>query len=198
MPAPSAGSPPRSGWASAPTAGSGAPSSRRSRRRRRNTAAPRKGSPRRSRVSLPAGRGGAPGTGKSTVLLQVASGLAREGRPVLYASGEESEAQVKLRASRLGVRGEGIFVLAETSVERVIQATSDLSPFALIVDSIQTMFTSDLPGAPGSVGQVRECAGRLVFYGKKAGGGGFLWGHVTKEGAIAGPRGLGDLVGTLL
>src|SRR3970040_51762 len=142
--------------------------------------------------------GGDPGIGKSTVLLQVASGLAREGRPVLYVSGEESEAQVKLRASRLGVRGEGIFLLAETSVERVIAATSELSPFVLIVDSIQTMFTSDLPGAPGSVGQVRECAGRLVFYGKKAGVSVFLVGHVTKEGTIAGPRVLEHLVDTVL
>ena len=142
--------------------------------------------------------GGDPGIGKSTVLLQVANGLAREGRPVLYVSGEESEAQVKLRASRLGVRGEGIFLLAETSVERVIAATSELSPFVLIVDSIQTMFTSELPGAPGSVGQVRECAGRLVFYGKKAGVSVFLVGHVTKEGTIAGPRVLEHLVDTVL
>jgi DNA repair protein RadA/Sms len=142
--------------------------------------------------------GGDPGIGKSTVLLQVANGLAREGMPVLYVSGEESEAQVKLRASRLGVRGEGIFLLAETSVERVIQATSELSPFALVVDSIQTMFTSDLPGAPGAVGQVRECAGRLVFFGKKAGVSVFLVGHVTKEGTIAGPRVLEHLVDTVL
>src|SRR3990170_4924008 len=203
MPAPSAGSPPRSGWANAPTAGSGAPSSRRSRRRRRNTASPRKGFPCRSRFSWPTCRiapRSAPGagSGNSTALLQVASGLAREGRPVLYVSGEESEAQVKLRASRLGVRGEGIFLMAETSVERVIAATSELSPFVLIVDSIQTMFASDLPGAPGSVGQVRECAGRLVFYGKKAGVSVFLVGHVTKEGTIAGPRVLEHLVDTVL
>ncbi len=142
--------------------------------------------------------GGDPGIGKSTILLQAARGLCREGRPVLYVSGEESEAQVKLRASRLGVQGEGIFLLAETSVERVIAAATELSPSVLIVDSIQTMFTSDLPGAPGSVGQVRESAGRLVFFGKKAGVSVFLVGHVTKEGMIAGPRILEHLVDTVL
>ncbi len=142
--------------------------------------------------------GGDPGIGKSTVLLQVASGLAREGRTVLYVSGEESEAQVKLRASRLGVTSAGIYLMSETSVERVIAATSEISPFALVVDSIQTMFTSDLPGAPGAVGQVRECAGRLVFFGKKAGVSVFLVGHVTKEGTIAGPRVLEHLVDTVL
>ncbi|MGA7105561.1 MAG: DNA repair protein RadA [Candidatus Deferrimicrobiaceae bacterium] len=142
--------------------------------------------------------GGDPGIGKSTVLLQVASGLAREGRTVLYVSGEESEAQVKLRASRLGVASAGIYLMSETSIERVIAATSEISPFALIVDSIQTMFTSDLPGAPGAVGQVRECAGRLVFFGKKAGVSVFLVGHVTKDGTIAGPRVLEHLVDTVL
>ncbi|HEU5360662.1 MAG TPA: DNA repair protein RadA [Candidatus Deferrimicrobiaceae bacterium] len=142
--------------------------------------------------------GGDPGIGKSTILLQAARGLAREGRPVLYVSGEESEAQVKMRATRLGVPGEGIFLLSETSVERVIASASELSPSVLIIDSIQTMFTSDLPGAPGSVGQVRECAGRLVFFGKKAGVSVFLVGHVTKEGTIAGPRVLEHLVDTVL
>jgi len=142
--------------------------------------------------------GGDPGIGKSTLLLQAARGFARSGGKVLYVSGEESEAQVKMRAARLGVPGEGIFLLAETSVERVIESASDLSPAVLIVDSIQTMFTSDLPGAPGSVGQVRECAGRLVFFGKKTGISVFLVGHVTKEGAIAGPRVLEHLVDTVL
>jgi len=142
--------------------------------------------------------GGDPGIGKSTLLLQAARGLAGSGRKVLYVSGEESEAQIKMRASRLGVSGEGIFLLAETSVERGIESASVLSPAAVIIDSIQTMFTSDLPGAPGSVGQVRECAGRLVFFGKKKGVSVFLVGHVTKEGAIAGPRVLEHLVDTVL
>lgn len=142
--------------------------------------------------------GGDPGIGKSTLLLQVARGLRAGEGPVLYVSGEESEAQVKLRAGRLGVSETGIYLLSETSVERVIAASSELSPSVLIVDSIQTMFTSSLPGAPGSVGQVRDCAGRLVFYGKRAGVAVFLVGHVTKEGAIAGPRVLEHLVDTVL
>jgi DNA repair protein RadA/Sms len=142
--------------------------------------------------------GGDPGIGKSTILLQVAKGLAREGKPVLYVSGEESEAQVKLRAARLGVEEREIYLLAETSAEKVMAVASELSPSTLLIDSIQTMFTSDLPGAPGSVGQVRECAGRLVFYGKKAGISVFLVGHVTKEGTIAGPRVLEHLVDTVL
>jgi DNA repair protein RadA/Sms len=142
--------------------------------------------------------GGDPGIGKSTILLQVAKGLAREGKPVLYVSGEESEAQVKLRAARLGVAEREIYLLSETSVEKVMAVASELSPSALLIDSIQTMFTSELPGAPGSVGQVRECAGRLVFFGKKAGMSVFLVGHVTKEGTIAGPRVLEHLVDTVL
>ena len=142
--------------------------------------------------------GGDPGIGKSTILLQAARGLARHGRPVLYVSGEESEAQVKLRASRLGVTEAGIYLMSETSVERILSATGELSPGTLIVDSIQTVFSSDLPGAPGSVGQVRECAARLTFFGKKAGVAVFLVGHVTKEGAIAGPRMLEHLVDTVL
>ncbi|HEY5996704.1 MAG TPA: DNA repair protein RadA, partial [Candidatus Deferrimicrobiaceae bacterium] len=125
-------------------------------------------------------------------------GLAATGRPILYASGEESEAQIKMRAARMGIDGGSIYLMAETSLERVTQASSDLSPAALVVDSIQTVFSADLPGAPGSVGQVRECAGRLVFFGKKAGIAVFLVGHVTKEGAIAGPRVLEHLVDTVL
>ena len=142
--------------------------------------------------------GGDPGIGKSTILLQAARGLARHGKPVLYVSGEESEAQVKLRASRLGVTDAGIYLMSETSLERILSATGELSPGTLIVDSIQTVFSSDLPGAPGSVGQVRECAARLTFFGKKAGVSVFLVGHVTKEGAIAGPRVLEHIVDTVL
>ncbi|HEX9205695.1 MAG TPA: DNA repair protein RadA [Candidatus Deferrimicrobiaceae bacterium] len=142
--------------------------------------------------------GGDPGIGKSTVLLQVARGLARQGRAVLYVSGEESEAQVKLRATRLGIAEPGIYLMAETSLERILSAAGELAPATMIVDSIQTVFSSDLPGAPGSVGQVRECAARLVFFGKKAGISVFLVGHVTKEGAIAGPRVLEHIVDTVL
>jgi DNA repair protein RadA/Sms len=96
------------------------------------------------------------------------------------------------------VDGGAIWLMAETSLERITQAAADLSPAALVVDSIQTVFTGELPGAPGSVGQVRECAGRLVFFGKKAGISVFLVGHVTKEGAIAGPRVLEHLVDCVL
>ncbi len=142
--------------------------------------------------------GGDPGIGKSTILLQAARGLARQGKPVLYVSGEESEAQVKLRASRLGVADGGIYLMSETSLERILSAAGELSPAVMVVDSIQTVFSSDLPGAPGSVGQVRECAARLVFFGKKAGISVFLVGHVTKEGAIAGPRVLEHIVDTVL
>ena len=142
--------------------------------------------------------GGDPGIGKSTILLQAARGLARHGKAVLYVSGEESEAQVKLRASRLGVADAGIYLMSETSLERILSATGELSPGTLIVDSIQTVFSSDLPGAPGSVGQVRECAARLTYFGKKAGVSVFLVGHVTKEGAIAGPRVLEHIVDTVL
>ncbi|MCL1926838.1 MAG: DNA repair protein RadA [Syntrophorhabdaceae bacterium] len=142
--------------------------------------------------------GGDPGIGKSTVLLQAARGLASRGKNVLYVSGEESEAQVKLRASRLGISEDGIYLMSETSLERILAAASELSPAAMIVDSIQTVFSADLQGAPGSVGQVRECAARLVFFGKKAGISVFLVGHVTKEGAIAGPRVLEHIVDTVL
>jgi len=142
--------------------------------------------------------GGDPGIGKSTILLQVARGLSRQGKAVLYVSGEESEAQVKLRATRLGVAETGIYLMSETALERILSAAAELAPAAMIVDSIQTVFSSDLPGAPGSVGQVRECAARLVFFGKKAGISVFLVGHVTKEGAIAGPRVLEHIVDTVL
>ena len=142
--------------------------------------------------------GGDPGIGKSTILLQAARGLARQGQTVLYVSGEESEAQVKLRATRLGIAEGGIYLMSETSLERILAAANELSPAVMVVDSIQTVFSSDLQGAPGSVGQVRECAARLVFFGKKAGISVFLVGHVTKEGAIAGPRVLEHIVDTVL
>jgi len=142
--------------------------------------------------------GGDPGIGKSTILIQAARGLARSEKSVLYVSGEESEAQVKLRASRLGISEDEIYLMSETSLERILAAATELSPAAMIVDSIQTVFSSDLQGAPGSVGQVRECAARLVFFGKKAGISVFLVGHVTKEGAIAGPRVLEHIVDTVL
>ena len=142
--------------------------------------------------------GGEPGIGKSTLLLQVARDMAGEEAAVLYVSGEESLEQIKLRGDRLGVRDGRLFLLAETNLERILSQAERLAPRILIVDSIQTVFSSDLPGAPGSVGQVRECAARLTFFGKKAGVSIFLVGHVTKEGAIAGPRVLEHIVDTVL
>jgi DNA repair protein RadA/Sms len=145
--------------------------------------------------------GGDPGIGKSTLLLQVAKGIAStsaDGRPVLYATGEESEGQVKMRAARMGVSDRNIWLLAETSLDRILAAAAEMNPRALVVDSVQTVYSPDLPAAPGSVGQVRECSGRLVLFGKKAGIAVFLVGHVTKEGAIAGPRVLEHLVDTVL
>jgi DNA repair protein RadA/Sms len=142
--------------------------------------------------------GGDPGIGKSTLLLQASRALAELAGPVLYVSGEESAAQVKLRADRLGVAPRGLYFLAETDLTVVEAHAADLKPRALVVDSIQTMFLPGLESAPGSVSQVRECAARLMLFAKGRGIATFLVGHVTKDGAIAGPRVLEHLVDTVL
>jgi DNA repair protein RadA/Sms len=142
--------------------------------------------------------GGDPGIGKSTLLLQASRALAGAVGPVLYVSGEESAAQVKLRADRLGLAGADLYLLAETALEAVEAQVEALGPRALIVDSIQTVYLSDLESAPGSVSQVRECGGRLMALAKSRGIAVFLVGHVTKEGALAGPRVLEHLVDTVL
>jgi DNA repair protein RadA/Sms len=116
----------------------------------------------------------------------------------LYVSGEESPSQIKMRAQRLGVRTDNLYVLAETQLEEIIHAADGLEPQVLVIDSIQTMFTSELPSAPGSVGQVREVSGRLMIHAKRTGMPTFLIGHVTKDGAIAGPRVLEHIVDTVL
>jgi DNA repair protein RadA/Sms len=139
--------------------------------------------------------GGDPGIGKSTLLLQAAAVL--EGT-VLYVSGEESPAQIKLRADRLSVSSGSIMLLAETSLENILNTAAGVRPVAVVVDSIQTVFSEEMESAPGSVGQVRECAARLMFYAKQAGVPVFIIGHVTKEGAIAGPRVLEHIVDTVL
>lgn len=139
--------------------------------------------------------GGDPGIGKSTLLLQSMAGL--EG-PVLYVSGEESPEQIKLRADRMGISSDSIMLLPETSLESVLLAASEMEPSALVVDSIQTMRTDELDSTPGSVGQVRECAARTMFYAKNSGVPVFIIGHVTKDGAIAGPRVLEHIVDTVL
>ncbi|MBI4590721.1 MAG: DNA repair protein RadA [Candidatus Rokubacteria bacterium] len=142
--------------------------------------------------------GGDPGIGKSTLLLQASRALADLGAPVLYVSGEESAAQVKLRADRLGVSPKGLYLLAETNLEAIEAHAGSLKPPVLVVDSIQTVYLPDLESAPGSVSQVRECGARLMLLAKRQGVATFLVGHVTKEGALAGPRVLEHLVDTVL
>jgi DNA repair protein RadA/Sms len=141
--------------------------------------------------------GGDPGIGKSTLVLQALAALARDG-VALYVSGEESAQQIKMRADRLGITQRQLLVLAETSLERVLEHAQTLAPRVLAIDSIQTVFTDELTSAPGSVGQVRECAGRLVQFSKRRDLATFLVGHVTKEGAFAGPRVLEHVVDTVL
>lgn len=141
--------------------------------------------------------GGAPGIGKSTLLLQAVDRLATSG-PVLYVTAEESMRQVKMRGERLNVTANDLFLLPETSLEVILERVRESKPRFLVVDSIQTIFTSDLESAPGSVSQVRECAGRLMHLAKGEGVSTFITGHVTKDGAIAGPRMLEHMVDTVL
>ena len=142
--------------------------------------------------------GGEPGIGKSTLLLQCAARLEAAGVPTLYASGEESPEQVRLRADRLEEPAGRVHVLAETVLERVIEQAVRIGARILIVDSIQTAYTADLEGAPGNVGQVRECAARLMRFAKESGPAVLLVGHVTKGGGIAGPKTLEHIVDTVL
>jgi DNA repair protein RadA/Sms len=142
--------------------------------------------------------GGEPGIGKSTLLLQVAAALERSGHSTMYSSGEESAFQVKLRADRLSAGAGDVRILAETNLETIIASADAARPAALIVDSIQTVFTADLEGAPGNVGQVRESAARLMRFAKETGTTVFVVGHVTKGGGIAGPKTLEHIVDTVL
>lgn len=141
--------------------------------------------------------GGDPGIGKSTLLLQAVGALACAGI-ALYVSAEESTKQIKMRADRLGVSDGQLYLLAETALEAILDRVRELKPAFLVIDSIQTIFTAALESAPGSVSQVRECAGRLMQVAKVEGIPTFLVGHVTKDGAIAGPRVLEHLVDTVL
>jgi DNA repair protein RadA/Sms len=141
--------------------------------------------------------GGDPGIGKSTLLLQTLCQLSQQ-QSALYITGEESLQQVTLRARRLGLPENKLHVLAETSMERIITIAQKLQPKVMVVDSIQTMATDLLQSAPGAVGQVRECAAQLVRYAKNSHTAIFLVGHVTKEGALAGPRVLEHMVDTVL
>ncbi len=162
--------------------------------------------------------GGDPGIGKSTLLLQAVAKIVKsqESRvktrisdsklqtpnsrlqTVLYVSGEESPEQIKLRAERLSIDSDNIILLPETLVENIINVVNDLKPSVVVIDSIQTIYTEELTSAPGSVGQIRESAAKLMFFAKRSEIPVFLIGHVTKEGAIAGPRVLEHIVDTVL
>lgn len=142
--------------------------------------------------------GGEPGIGKSTLLLQVASNLSAQGRLVLYVSGEESIKQTKLRAQRLSVDNESLYIVAENNMERIKFHVEQLKPEILIVDSIQTVYNTEVVSAPGSVSQVREATNQFMNIAKKYGVCTFLVGHVTKQGAIAGPKILEHMVDTVL
>ena len=141
--------------------------------------------------------GGAPGIGKSTLMLQICQTLCAFSK-VLYVSGEESVGQLKMRARRLGVAGENLYVLSETNLEDVLASVEQEQPDILIVDSIQTLYNSDLDSAPGSVGQVKDCTLKLMELAKGEGTTVFVIGHVNKEGSIAGPKVLEHMVDCVL
>ena len=141
--------------------------------------------------------GGAPGIGKSTLMLQICDHLCRFAK-VLYVSGEESERQIKLRAERLNVHGENLYLLAETNLEHMIDAVHETRPDILIVDSIQTLYHGDVSSAPGSISQVKECTMALMQLAKGEGITVFVIGHVNKEGSIAGPKVLEHMVDCVL
>ena len=142
--------------------------------------------------------GGDPGIGKSTLLAQAADKLSGQGMTVLYISGEESERQIKMRGERLGLEAKNLYLLPETNLERIFDEIERMGPDAIIVDSIQTVFSSNIESAPGSVSQVREVAGQFLMLAKNRTVPVFLIGHVTKEGSIAGPKALEHIVDTVL
>jgi DNA repair protein RadA/Sms len=142
--------------------------------------------------------GGEPGIGKSTLVAQAADKLSAQGVRVLYVSGEESERQIKMRGERLGLTAENLYLLPETNLENILAEIERAAPGVVIVDSIQTVFSPKVESAPGSVSQVREVAGQFLMLAKNRGLPVFLIGHVTKEGAIAGPKALEHIVDTVL
>lgn len=142
--------------------------------------------------------GGDPGIGKSTLLLQAVDRLSHRVGRVLYISGEESQRQIRLRAERLGAESSDILILTETSLEEIQRHLKEANPMLVVVDSIQTIFTSNLQSAPGSISQVKEVATQFMYYAKRNSVPVFIIGHVTKDGAIAGPRVLEHLVDTVL
>ena len=142
--------------------------------------------------------GGDPGIGKSTLLLQSMGEMAKSGAKVLYVSGEESPAQIKLRADRLGALSDNLLVCSEICIEDVLRLVDQVQPDALVLDSVQTFFTADLQSAPGSIGQVREVALKIFQDVKKRAMPALLIGHITKDGAIAGPKSLEHIVDTVI
>lgn len=142
--------------------------------------------------------GGEPGVGKSTLLLQAADEYAKLGKKILYVSGEESTSQIALRAERLGVKQSNILVMSETKLESVYAQVEKLKPDLMILDSIQTVYSEQLESQPGSVGQLRECAFEIIQWSKQRNMSTFLVGHVTKDGAIAGPKVLEHMVDVVL
>ena len=142
--------------------------------------------------------GGDPGIGKSTLLLQAAGNIANEGSPVLIISGEESIQQIKIRADRLGVVNDRLFLLSEIDIDNIKEQIEKVAPEVVIIDSIQTLYHPEVASAPGSVSQVRECAGELMRLAKSWGIPIFIVGHVTKDGSIAGPRLLEHMVDTVV
>src|SRR6188508_1974261 len=142
--------------------------------------------------------GGEPGIGKSTLLLQAAAHFAREVGPVLYASAEESEHQVKSRGDRLGVGDSPLYLLSETCIERILEEVARLSPSLVVIDSVQTVWSNKFQSAPGSIGQVREAATQFLFAAKNQNIPTVLVGHVTKDGSLAGPKVLEHVVDTVL
>lgn len=142
--------------------------------------------------------GGDPGIGKTTLLLQAVPKLAGPKERVLYVSGEESPRQIKMRANRLSVGTDALFILSETSLQEVLKVVREFQPTALVVDSIQTVYSDQVTSAPGTVSQVQEVAAQLMWLAKRSGVPVFIIGHVTKEGAIAGPRLLEHIVDTVL
>lgn len=142
--------------------------------------------------------GGDPGIGKSTLMLQASAHLSRGGHTVLYVSGEESLQQTKMRFDRVNIPADSLWIIAETDLDTIEAQVEKLSPDFLVIDSIQTLSSSDAPSAPGSVTQLRQCTHRLMQLAKGRNVATFLVGHVTKEGAIAGPRVLEHMVDTVL
>lgn len=140
--------------------------------------------------------GGEPGIGKSTLMLQLA--LSETKQRILYVSGEESQQQIKMRADRIGIAADNCFILSETSTEQIFAQTDQVKPQILIIDSIQTLHTSRIESAAGSVSQVRECTAELMRFAKETNTPVFLVGHITKEGGLAGPKVLEHMVDTVL